>query len=136
MLKYLLDTNIVIYVIKRRPVEVLGLFNENAGRMAILAITLAELIHGAEKSTRVAQNLAVVDDFASRLEVLPYTSRASQHYGAIRAVLERAGRPIGVNDLHIAAHARSEGLTLVTNNLAEFERVPGLLTENWVGAAN
>jgi tRNA(fMet)-specific endonuclease VapC len=134
MLKYLLDTNMVIYVIKRRPVEVLGLFNENAGRMAISAITLAELIHGAEKSTRVAQNLAVVDDFASRLEVLPYTSRASQHYGAIRAVLERAGRPIGVNDLHIAAHARSEGLTLVTNNLAEFERVPGLLTENWVGA--
>ena len=136
MLKYLLDTNIVIYVIKRRPVEVLGLFNENAGRMAVSAITLAELIHGAEKSTRVAQNLAVVDDFASRLEVLPYTSRASQHYGAIRAILERAGRPIGVNDLHIAAHARSEGLTLVTNNLAEFERVPGLLTENWVGAAN
>jgi len=134
MLKYLLDTNMVIYVIKRRPVEVLGLFNENAGRMAISAITLAELIHGAEKSTRVAQNLAVVDDFASRLEVVPYTSRASQHYGAIRAVLERAGRPIGVNDLHIAAHARSEGLTLVTNNLAEFERVPGLLTENWVGA--
>ncbi|MBK6926324.1 MAG: tRNA(fMet)-specific endonuclease VapC [Comamonadaceae bacterium] len=136
MLKYLLDTNMVIYVIKRRPVEVLGLFNENAGRMAISAITLAELIHGAEKSTRVAQNLAVVDDFASRLEVVPYTSRASQHYGAIRAVLERAGRPIGVNDLHIAAHARSEGLTLVTNDLAEFERVPGLLTENWVGAAN
>ena len=136
MLKYLLDTNMVIYVIKRRPVEVLGLFNENAGRMAISAITLAELIHGAEKSTRVAQNLAVVDDFASRLEVVPYTSRASQHYGAIRAVLERAGRPIGVNDLHIAAHARSEGLTLVTNNLAEFERVPGLLTENWVGAGN
>ena len=136
MLKYLLDTNIVIYVIKRRPVEVLGLFNENAGRMAISAITLAELIHGAEKSTRVAQNLAVVDDFASRLEVVPYTYRASQHYGAIRAVLERAGRPIGVNDLHIAAHARSEGLTLVTNDLAEFERVPGLLTENWVGAAN
>ena len=136
MLKYLLDTNIVIYVIKRRPVEVLGLFNEKAGRMAISAITLAELIHGAEKSTRVAQNLAVVDDFASRLEVVPYTSRASQHYGAIRAVLERAGRPIGVNDLHIAAHARSEGLTLVTNDLAEFERVPGLLTENWVGAAN
>ena len=134
MLKYLLDTNMVIYVIKRRPVEVLGLFNENAGRMAISAITLAELIHGAEKSTRVAQNLAVVDDFASRLEVVPYTSRASQHYGAIRAVLERAGRPIGVNDLHIAAHARSEGLTLVTNYIAVFERVPGLLTENWVGA--
>lgn len=132
MLKYLLDTNIVIYVIKRRPVEVLGLFNANAGRMAISAVTLSELFHGAEKSARIAQNLAVVEEFSSLLEVLPYTSRASQHYGAIRAALERAGRPIGVNDLHIAAHARSEGLTLVTNNLAEFERVPGLLTENWV----
>jgi len=116
-------------------VEVLGLFNENAGRMAISSITLSELLHGAEKSTRVAQNLAVVEDFASRLDVLPYTARASQHYGAIRAALERAGRPIGVNDLHIAAHARSEGLTLVTNNLTEFERVPGLLTENWVDAS-
>jgi len=135
MLKFLLDTNIVIYVIKRRPVEVLGLFNENAGRMGISAITLSELLHGAEKSTRVAHNLAVVEDFASRLDVLPYTARASQHYGAIRAALERAGRPIGVNDLHIAAHARSEGLTLVTNNLTEFERVPGLLTENWVDSA-
>ena len=135
MLKYLLDTNIVIYVIKRRPVEVLGLFNENTGRMAIPSITLSELFHGAEKSDRVAQNLAVVEEFSSLLEVLPYTSRASQHYCSIRAALEKAGRPIGVNDLHIAAHARSEGLTLVTNNLAEFERVPGLLTENWVGVS-
>ena len=135
MLKYLLDTNIVIYVIKRRPIEVMGVFNENAGRMAISAITLSELFHGAEKSAKVAQNLAVVEEFASMLEVLPYTAKASQHYGAIRRVLEKAGQPIGVNDLHIAAHARSEGLTLVTNNLGEFERVPGLLTENWIRAA-
>jgi tRNA(fMet)-specific endonuclease VapC len=135
MLKYLLDTNIVIYVIKRRPIEVMGVFNENAGRMAISAITLSELFHGAEKSAKVAQNLAVVEEFASLLEVLPYTAKASQHYGAIRRVLEKAGQPIGVNDLHIAAHARSEGLTLVTNNLGEFERVPGLLTENWIRAA-
>ncbi len=134
MLKYLLDTNMVIYVIKRRPLEVMGVFNENSGRMAISAITLSELFHGAEKSAKVAQNLAVVEEFASLLEVLPYSAKASQHYGAIRAALERAGRPIGVNDLHIAAHARSEGLTLVTDNLAEFERVPGLLLENWVGA--
>jgi tRNA(fMet)-specific endonuclease VapC len=132
MLKYLLDTNIVIYVIKRRPIEVLGVFNEHAGRMAISAITLSELFHGAEKSARVTQNLAVVEDFASRLEVLPYGAKASAHYGAIRAALDTAGRPIGVNDLHIAAHARSEGLTLVTNNVAEFERVPGLLVANWV----
>lgn len=134
MLKYLLDTNIVIYVIKRRPVEVMGVFNENAGRMAISAITLSELHHGAEKSARVAQNLAVVEEFASLLEVLSYGAKASQHYGAIRAQLEKAGQPIGVNDLHIAAHARSEGLTLVTNNMGEFERVPGLLLDNWVGS--
>ncbi len=132
MLKYLLDTNIVIYVIKRRPIEVMGVFNENAGRMAISSITLSELYHGAEKSAKVAQNLAVVEEFASLLEVLPYTPKASLHYGAIRAALEKLGRPIGVNDLHIAAHARSEGLTLVTNNVGEFERVPGLLMENWV----
>ena len=135
MLKYLLDTNIVIYVIKRRPIEVMGVFNENAGRMAISAITLSELFHGAEKSAKVAQNLAVVEEFASLLEVLPYTAKASQHYGAIRSALEKAGQPMGVNDLHIAAHARSEGLTLVTNNLGEFERVPGLLMENWIRAA-
>lgn len=132
MLKYLLDTNIVIYVIKRRPVEVMGMFNQNAGRMAISSITLSELYHGAEKSSRVAQNLAVVEDFASLLTVLPYAAKASAHYGAIRTTLEKAGRPIGVNDLHIAAHARSEGLTVVTNNVGEFERVPGLLVENWV----
>ena len=94
MLKYLLDTNIVIYVIKRRPIEVMGVFNENAGRMAISAITLSELFHGAEKSTKVAQNLAVVEEFASLLEVLPYSAKASQHYGAIRAALERTGRPM------------------------------------------
>lgn len=133
MLAYLLDTNIVIYVIKRKPVEVLASFNANAARMAISVVTLAELLHGAEKSSRPAANLAVVEDFISRLEVLPYTAKAAQHYGQIRAELERAGTPIGVNDLHIAAHARSEGLVLVTNNLTEFERVSGLRVENWVG---
>jgi len=136
MLNYLLDTNIVIYVIKRRPVEVLDVFNQHSGRMAISAITLAELYHGAEKSAKVAQDLAVVEEFASLLEVLPYTAKASLHYGAIRSALEKAGRPIGVNDLHIAAHARSEGLTLVTNNLGEFVRVPGLLVQNWVESLN
>ncbi|MGB4115964.1 MAG: type II toxin-antitoxin system VapC family toxin [Polaromonas sp.] len=136
MLKYLLDTNIVIYVIKRRPLEVLEMFNQHAGRMAISSITLAELHHGAEKSERVAQNLAVVEDFTSRLEVLPYAASAAQHYGSIRSALEKAGQPIGINDLHIAAHARSQGLVVVTNNLSEFERVPGLLVENWVVAAH
>lgn len=136
MLRYLLDTNIAIYVIKRRPIEVLATFNEQAGRMAISSITLAELYHGAEKSSRMAQNLAVIEEFASLLEVLPYTAKAAQHYGAIRSELERAGQPIGVNDLHIAAHARSEGLVVVTNNTSEFVRVHGLMVENWVAAPN
>ena len=132
MLKYLLDTNIVIYVIKRRPIEVLATFNNNVTRMAISAVTLAELLHGAEKSSQPASNLAVVEDFCSRLVVLPYTEKAAQHYGAIRAALEKIGQPIGVNDLHIAAHARSEGLVLVTNNEKEFAKVPALQIENWV----
>lgn len=132
MLKYLLDTNIVIYVIKRRPLAVLELFNRHHGRMAISSITLAELVHGAEKSSDVPRNIAVVEDFVSRLMVLPYDDKAAWQYGNIRAVLEKLGQPIGLNDLHISAHARSNGLTLVTNNMREFERVPGLLLENWV----
>jgi tRNA(fMet)-specific endonuclease VapC len=132
MLKYLLDSNIVIHVINRRPPAIREVFNQQQGRMAISAITLAELAHGAEKSSDPARNLAVVEDFCSRLVVLPYGDKAAGHYGSIRATLGVQGRPIGVNDLHIAAHARSEGLTLVSNNLREFERVPGLLTENWI----
>jgi tRNA(fMet)-specific endonuclease VapC len=132
MLKYLLDTNIVIYVIKHRPPEVREVFNRHQGRMAISAVTLAELLHGAEKSADAPRNLRVVEDLCSRLDVLPYGLKAAQHYGSIRAALERRGQPIGVNDLHIAAHARSEGLTLVSNNLREFDRVEGLLTENWL----
>ena len=132
MLRYLLDTNITIYVIKRKPASALQLFNCHAGHMAISAITLGELLHGAEKSSAPDRSLAVVEDFCSRLEVLSYGPKAAQHYGQIRSALEREGQPIGVNDLHIAAHARSEGLTLVSNNLREFQRVEGLLLENWV----
>ena len=99
--------------------------------MAVSAITLAELMHGAEESSRPAANLAVVEDFCSRLEVLPYGPKAAQHYGQIRAALGLAGTPIGVNDLHIAAHARSEGLVIVTNNRREFDRGPALQVEDW-----
>lgn len=133
MIQFLLDTNIVIYVIKRRPIEVMETFNQNATRMAISSITLAELIHGAEKSSKSSQNYAVIEDFCSRLEVLPYTAKAAAHYGNIRAALEKTGQPIGINDLHIAAHARSEGLVLITNNTREFERVPALQLANWIG---
>ena len=135
MISYLLDTNIVIYVIKRRPIEALEVFNQHTNRMAISSITLAELIHGAEKSSKPAHNYAVLEDFCSRLEVLPYSAKAAQHYGSIRAALEKTGQLIGINDIHIAAHARSEGLVLVTNNLREFERVPALQLENWVETA-
>jgi len=135
MLRYLLDTNIVIYILKRRPIEVLSTFNANASRMAISSITLAELLHGAEKSSRVSDNLSAIEDFCSRLDVLPYGAKAAQHYGAIRAALEKLGQSIGVNDLHIAGHARSEGLVLVTNNVSEFTRVAALEVENWVSAS-
>lgn len=134
MLKYMLDTNIVIYVIKRRPIEVLDTFNRHAGQLCISSITLAELLHGAEKSSQPEHNLQQVDNFISRLEVLVYDHKAAAHYGDIRASLERKGTPIGVNDLHIAGHARSNGLILVTNNLREFERIEGLRTENWIAS--
>ncbi len=132
MLKYMLDTNIAIYVIKHRPVAALETFNRNAGQLCISSITVAELMHGVEKSTMPEHNLRQVEDFISRLITLDYGNKAAEHYGDIRAVLERKGTVIGVNDLHIAGHARSEGLRLVTNNLKEFERVDGLRLENWV----
>ena len=132
MLKYLLDTNIVIYVLKRRPKEVLEIFNTNASRMAISSITLSELIYGAEKSPNVDKNLEAIEEFVSHLEVLPYDAKASQHYGQIKASLEKKGEIIGENDIHIAAHAISQGLILVTNNLREFRRVPNLAIENCV----
>mgnify|MGYP006280553373 FL=1 len=136
MIKYLLDTNICIYVIKRRPIEVLSHFNDAADHLAISSVTLAELMHGVEKSQHVAKNLRAVEDFYSRLDVLDYGEQAAFHYGDIRAQLEKQGQPIGVNDLHIAAHARSIGATLVTNNMKEFERVEGLRLQNWVGEPN
>ncbi|WP_281178399.1 type II toxin-antitoxin system tRNA(fMet)-specific endonuclease VapC [Thauera butanivorans] len=132
LLSHLLDTNIAIYVIKRRPIAALASFNRHHGRMAISSITLAELMHGVEKSSDPARNFLAVQDFSSRLQVLAYDEAAAAHYGQIRAVLERQGQPIGVNDLHIAGHARSRGLTLVSNNLREFQRVPGLRLENWI----
>ena len=131
MLRDLLDTNIVIYVLKRRSVEVLATFNANTTRMAISSITLAELLHGAEKSSQVGDNLNAIEDFCSRLEVLAYGTKAAQHYGAIRAALEKLSTPIGANDLHIAGHARSKGLVLVTNKFSEFARVPALVMESW-----
>jgi tRNA(fMet)-specific endonuclease VapC len=132
MLRFLLDTHLVIYVIKNKPMSALTLFNQHAGQMAMSAITLAELLNCAEKSNAPERSLGVVEDFCARLEVRPYGSKAAQHYGSIRSALEKRGETIGVNDLHVAAHARSEGLTLVSNNVREFERVEALQLVNWV----
>ena len=128
----MLDTNIVIYVIKHRPKEVAETFNQHFGQMCISSITLAELWHGVEKSANVTKNRAVLEDFVSRLDVVSYDEKAAAHYGDIRADLERKGQVIGSNDLFIAAHARSESLILASNNLKEFNRVDGLRTENWI----
>lgn len=113
----------------------MGVSNVNAGRTTISTITTGELFHDADRSAKSARNLAVVEQFASLLEVLPCTAMASQHGAAIRSAPENAGRPIGVSDLHIAALARNEGLPLVTNNLDDFQRVHGLLTANRLAAA-
>lgn len=131
MIKYLLDTSIVIFTIKRKPESLLPKFNQHANQLAISVITLAELIFGAEKSINVNKNLAIVNDFVSRLAVLPYDEQSAFHYGDIRASLEKKGKVIGDNDLHIAAHARSKGLIVVTNNTRVFKRVEGLRTEDW-----
>ncbi len=130
----MLDTNIAIHIIKRRPIEMLETFNQHTSQLCISSITLAELLHGVEKSEFVEKNLKNVENFISRLEVLEYGNKAASHYGDIRADLERKGTTIGVNDLHISGHARSEGLIVVTNNVREFERVQGLRLENWVKA--
>jgi tRNA(fMet)-specific endonuclease VapC len=131
MLKYMLDTNIVIYVIKRRPVELLDIFNAHVDQMCISTITLAELMHGVEKRSMPERNLNNVEDFVSHLDVLHYDNEAAMQYGDIRADLEKKGTIIGVNDLHIAGHARSKGLILVSNNTREFERVEGLRVTDW-----
>jgi tRNA(fMet)-specific endonuclease VapC len=132
MLKYMLDTNIAIFVIKRRPLEILPAFNRHANQICISSITLAELLHGVEKSSYVETNRSNVEDFVSHLEILAYDEAAAAHYGEIRAQLERQGLIIGVNDLHIAGHARSRGLVIVTNNRKEFDRVEGLRVEDWL----
>ena len=131
MLKYLLDTNIVIYTMKNRPPQVKRHFQQHHGRMGISTVTLGELVFGAEHSQQVERNLADIEAFAARLEVLPFDNKAAYHFGQIRAALYRAGRPIGPYDMMIAGQARASGLKLVTNNVKEFERVPGLLFEDW-----
>ncbi|MEN5092074.1 tRNA(fMet)-specific endonuclease VapC [Pseudomonas protegens] len=132
MLKYMLDTNICIFTIKNKPEQVRDAFRRHQGRLCISTITLMELIYGAEKSAIPERNLSRVEGFVARLQVLDYDDAAAIHSGQLHAELARLGKQIGPYDQLIAGHARSLGLTLITNNLREFERVPGLRVEDWV----
>jgi tRNA(fMet)-specific endonuclease VapC len=131
VLKYLLDTNIVIYTMKNRPHQVKRRFQQHHGQMGISTVTLGELVFGAEHSQEVERNLADIEAMAARLEVVPFDKNAAYHFGQIRAELYRRGHPIGPYDMMIAGQARAIGLILVTNNVKEFERVQGLLLEDW-----
>ncbi len=131
-MKYLLDTNICIYIIKRKPPEVLARFTQhNLGDIGISSITVAELSYGVQKSQRIEQNQQALEQFLLPLEVAEFDAVAGLFYGKARASLERKGTPIGSMDLLIAAQALSLGLTVVTNNAKEFDRVENLIVENW-----
>jgi tRNA(fMet)-specific endonuclease VapC len=131
MLKYMLDTNILIYTIKNRPAQVKKSFKQHAGQMCISSISVGELVFGAEHSRQVERNLADIEMMIAHFEVLPFGIKEASHFGRIRAELYRIGQPIGPYDMMIAGHARATGMILVTNNEKEFIRVPGLLLENW-----
>ena len=128
----MLDTDICIYTIKRKPIGVLRRFEEyQPGMVFMSVITFAELINGAKKSQYVEENLRRLNALSELIEVLPFGKQAAMAYGDVRSELEKRGLIIGGNDLFIAAHALSLNLTLVTNNQKEFSRVKGLKIENW-----
>ncbi len=131
LLRYMLDTNLCIRVLRDRPETLRERFNREADGLCISTIVLTELLHGAAKSARPEHNRREVEQFAARLEVLPFDAEAAGHAADIRAALERQGQAIGGYDLLIAGHARSRGLIVVTGNLGEFNRVDGLRCEDW-----
>jgi len=131
--RFLLDTNICIYIHRRRPGKVLARFQKlEPGDVAISVITWGELLYGAEKSKQRKKALEILAEFKTFVPVLPIPESAGNTYGIIRASLESMGQPIGNNDLWIAAHAKAAGLTIVTNNEREFRRIAGLKVQNWV----
>jgi tRNA(fMet)-specific endonuclease VapC len=131
-MKAMLDTDICIYIIKRRPQSVLDRFSAfPVGDIGISSITLAELEYGAAKSAQPRKNREALEEFASPLDIAAFDRDAAEAYGRIRAALERKGLPIGAMDMLIAAHALSLSVSLVTNNETEFRRVSGLRVENW-----
>ena len=130
--RYLLDTNICIYIAKDQPPSVRKrLAKHSLSDLGMSVITLGELRFGAEKSQARTKALDVIAQLSATIPVFVLPEEAAEHYGDIRARLQKRGLPIGNNDLWLAAHARSEGWTLVTHNVGEFTRVPGLVIENW-----
>lgn len=135
MLRYMLDTNLCIRVLRDRPQGLQERFNAEADALCISTVALSELLHGAGKSARPVENRREVERFAARLEVLPFDADAAAHAAEIRVALERRGQTIGAYDLLIAGHARSRGLVVVAANLAEFSRVEGLRCQDWLAKA-
>ena len=132
MIAYMLDTNICIYIIKKKPDQVIErLRYTGISEVGVSSITLSELEYGAAKSSRPKQNKLAILEFLAPFEILPYDDRAAQEYGMVRPYLEKQGTPIGSMDMLIAAHALSLNSTLVTNNEAHFRRIPTLKIENW-----
>jgi len=133
MIEFILDTNICIYIIKKKPETVFSKFKElTPGKVGISSITLAEMQYGIAKSSKPIRNQEALDQFLMPLEILEFNANAAIEYGKIRSALEKKGTPIGSLDLLIAAHAKNVGAVLVTNNTKEFNRVTGLKIENWV----
>lgn len=132
-MNFLLDTNICIYLIKRKPPEVLERFTQlQPNSVCISSVTSSELYYGAQKSSQAERNLAALNDFLLPFRIVDYDDAAAFFYGTLRADLEKRGQPIGSLDMMIAAHALSLDLTLVTHNTKEFARVNGLKLNNWV----
>lgn len=131
MLRYMLDTNICIATIRNKPDATRVAFNRHHTQMCISAVTVMELLYGDEVSSQSQRNLANVEGFIARLDVLDYDAAAAAHTAQIRAELTQAGTQIGPYDQMIAGHARSRGLVVVTNNTREFKRVPGMRIEDW-----
>ena len=131
--RYLLDTNICIYIANGRPLAVRHRFEKHTlDELAMSVITVGELRYGAEKSNNRERAVATINQLVRMIQPHAVPLSAAEHYGQIRAGLQQQGLPIGNNDLWLAAHAMAEGWTIVTNNTREFERVPGLQIENWV----
>ena len=132
-MKYMLDTNICIGLIRRKPPNLIKrLTHCEPGEVGVSSITIAELVYGANKSSQIEQNLSALEQFLFPIEIVDFDQRASAAYGVVRAYLEREGKVIGSMDMLIGAHALSLGSILITNNVDEFKRIPKLKVEDWM----